>query len=65
MKFSSILRELFKLEAIPPKAKLQCIDCGKRLRKHEKYKILAIKHADCTDPRHVGQQSLPIQKDGH
>jgi hypothetical protein len=65
MKFSSILRELFKLEAIPSKAKLHCVECGCRVKRRDKYRILAARHVDCRDPRHVGQQSLAMEKDGN
>jgi hypothetical protein len=60
MKFTSILRELFKLEALPPKGRLHCVECERRVRRHDKYRILAVQHVSCTDPRHVGQQSLDI-----
>jgi hypothetical protein len=61
VKFSSILRELFKLEAIPPKAKLHCVECGCRVKRRDKYRILAVKHVLCSDPRCVGQQSLGLE----
>jgi hypothetical protein len=63
--FSGVLRELFKLGAIPPRSKMECVDCGCLVRKHDKYKILAVKHVSCLDSRLVGQKSLPIPKDGN
>jgi hypothetical protein len=63
MTFPSILRELFKVKAIPPKAKLQCVECERRLKRHDKYKILAVKHLDCGDPKNVGQTSIPLTKE--
>lgn len=61
MKFASVLRELFRVEA--PKGKLVCIECGCHVRKHERYKILAASHVNCADPKLVGQQSIPMPKE--
>jgi hypothetical protein len=64
MKFAAILRELFKLHAIPPKAQMHCIECGCRVRRRDKYRILAVRHIECGDARLVGQQSFEIPLQG-
>jgi hypothetical protein len=63
MRFQALLRELFKVKAIP-KGKLRCADCGRHIHRHDKYKVLAVQHISCLDPKNVGQTSLPVHKEG-
>ncbi len=43
--------------------KMCCEECGGRIHRHDRYKILAAKHLDCSDPKLVGQTSMPARED--
>lgn len=62
MKFTAMIRELFKVKAIP-KGKLRCIDCGRHIHRNDKYKVLTVQHISCLDPKMVGQTSIPLDKE--
>lgn len=60
LKFITWFRSLRAKPKISPKGKLCCIDCGRRIHRHDRYQILAAKHRDCGDPKLVGQASLRV-----
>ena len=44
------------------RGQLICAKCGEPVRRHDKYKIVAAAHTDCSDPRLIeqrGQLQLP------
>lgn len=53
-----------KPAAPPPAGRMCCVNCGGSIHKSEKYRILAVAHRDCGDPKQVGQKSLTKEKYG-
>lgn len=37
---------------------LHCQTCGGGIHRHDRYRILAVVHRDCGDPKQVGQKRL-------
>lgn len=37
---------------------LRCQTCGGGIHRHDRYRILAVVHRDCGDPKQVGQKRL-------
>lgn len=45
----------------PTPGKLCCSQCGRPLHRFDRFTITAVKHRSCTDPKLVGQTSLPSE----
>lgn len=66
-RFSSVLYRVvmnrWPRRVAPPatKAKMVCVDCGCPIHRHDRHKILQVRHVDCKDPKRVGQMVLPTE----
>lgn len=61
MRIPKWFRRFRKPRPVPPKAKLFCEECGRPVHRHDKYRIIKVRHIDCMDPKQVGQMSLPAK----
>lgn len=59
---TALWRFLYKLSraklGIAAGQHVMCVECGARMHRGERFKILEAVHIDCRDPKRVGQMSL-------
>jgi hypothetical protein len=57
MKLFGWLRRTNAVTTTAPTA-LRCAKCGGGIHRHDRYRILAVVHRDCGDPKQVGQKMI-------